>query len=82
MPLHMLLNRYTGRLTSWFRISGGGLKRPVIEKGRRVDKEGGGKSELKAPGVYIKTEVRRGHNVTVMRGLEILRIMLTYADVC
>jgi len=49
-----------------FRISGGRLKKPMIVQGKRVD-QNGGKTELKAPGVYIKTDVRRGHNVTLVR---------------
>jgi len=44
----------------------GRLKKPMIVQGKRVD-QNGGKTELKAPGVYIKTDVRRGHNVTLVR---------------
>ena len=43
----------------------GRLKKPMIVQGKRVD-QNGGKTELKAPGVYIKTDVRRGHNVTLV----------------
>ena len=51
-------------MSLFLRISGGRSKKPMMVQGKCVNKEGGGKPEFKAPGVYIKTETRRGHNVT------------------
>ncbi len=75
LPTHLrradVNTRFMARLHPWFRISGGRIKKPMVVQGKRVEKEGG-KIEMKAPGVYIKTDTRRGHNVTLVRGLEIL----------
>ena len=77
LPTHMkraeINTRYVARLYPWFRISGGRIKKSMVVQGKRVENEGG-KIEMKAPGVYIKTDTRRGHNVTLVRGLEILGI--------
>jgi len=61
------------RLQAYFRMSGGSLKRPSTFPAKWHEGAGGVRQAV-CPGVSIRTEVRRGHNVTLVRGLELLGI--------
>jgi translation initiation factor 1 (eIF-1/SUI1) len=65
---------YTARLEPWFEIRGGLLKNPRLEKARMVEGPGGVKEARPSICVSIKTENRRGHHVTVLKGLELIGI--------
>mmetsp|Transcript_36387 Transcript_36387/g.89550 ORF Transcript_36387/g.89550 Transcript_36387/m.89550 type:complete len:361 (+) Transcript_36387:3-1085(+) len=62
------------RLETWFEVRGGLLKQPRLERARMVEVAGGVKEARCSVCVNIKTENRRGHNVTILRGLEVLGV--------
>jgi len=76
LPTHMnraeVSKRFTRRLGAYFRMKGGKLKKPSTFPARMVPGKDG--KEPRPPGVSIKTETRRGHNVTLVRNLELLGI--------
>lgn len=70
---HEVVKRFAARLNAFFLMQGGSMKKGNIVPAKYVTGPGGQKTPM-VPGVSIKTENRRGHNCTILRGLEILGV--------
>lgn len=75
-PTHMdrahLNAHFVTRLEAWFEIQGGCLKHTRLERAKMATVAGGAKVPRCSLCVDIRTENRRGHHCTVVRGLELL----------